>query len=120
MEVTIKMQNQDTMDQQDRGSEKLWSRVFEDDAPTSESLNSAVANARSGYMIKRWWKYGQPAIDRVKALIEVPREQVGALVQDVLSSSGRGVQVTLDAFPLGLPDPDVFHVNVNFEREIRR
>jgi hypothetical protein len=114
------MKNQDAMDHQSRGSEKLWSRVFEDDAPTSESLNSAVASARSGYVIKRWWKYGQPAIDRVKALIEVPREEVGALVQDVLRSNSRGVQVTLDAFPLGMPEPDLFHVKVNFEREIRR
>ena len=114
------MKKQDAMDQQSRGSEKLWSRVFEDDAPTSESLNSAVARARGGYVIKRWWKYGQPAIDRVKALIEVPRAEVGTLVQDVLSGNGRGVHVHLDAFPLGLVEPDVFHVNVNFEREVNR
>ena len=36
-----------------------------------EHLMGAVKVARDNYLVERWWKYGQPAIDLIEATINV-------------------------------------------------
>ncbi|HEY0737095.1 MAG TPA: hypothetical protein VGD69_19420 [Herpetosiphonaceae bacterium] len=106
-------------EQKERGSSKVWARVFESDAPTDEELTRSLATAAEGYRVRRWWKYGQPAIDRIKATLDVPFDNAGPLVQDLLGANGKGLQVSLDAFPYGIPDLEGVMINVLFEREIQ-
>jgi hypothetical protein len=104
-----------------RGSAKLWDRVFETDPPAEADLSKAVTGARESYKILRWWKYGQPQIDRIKATLDVESQAAGSLIQDILNSGGnQKASVILDAFPYGLPRIDRVQVNVTFERELNR
>lgn len=106
-------------EQKERGSSKVWARVFESDAPTNEELTRSLAAAGQDYRVLRWWKYGQPAIDRIKATLDVRFENAGPLVQEILSANGKELQVSLDAFPYGIPDLEGVMLNVVFEREIQ-
>jgi hypothetical protein len=101
-----------------RGSDILWEKAFEVEAPTGAALEEAVSGARQGYQIRRWWKYGQPAIDRIKATIDVPIDSAGSLIQTILKAHGAQIQVNLDAFPLGTPFPDIVRLNLELERNI--
>ena len=105
--------------QKQRGSSKVWARVFETDAPTNEELTRSLAVAGETYRVLRWWKYGQPAIDRIKATLDVRFENVGPLIQDILSVHGKEMQVSLDVFPYGQPGPEGIMLNVVFERQLQ-
>jgi hypothetical protein len=107
------------MSKEARGSEKLWDRIFEHDQPTQAKLGEAVAAARVNYKILRWWNYGKPAIDRVKATFDVPTAESGALIQDILhSAAGNKASIILDAFPYGVPQLERVQVNVTFEKTV--
>ena len=107
------------MSKEARGSEKLWDRIFEQDQPTHAKLGDAVAAARVNYKILRWWNYGKPAIDRVKTTLDVPTAESGSLIQDILhSAAGNKANITLEAFPYGLPQIDRVQVNVTFEKNV--
>ena len=102
-----------------RGSAKLWDRVFETEAPTEGGLGEAVARSGESYQVLRWWKYGQPAIDRIKTTLDVPTADSGRLIQDILGSAlGNRANIILEAFPYGLPKLDRTQVNVIFERNV--
>jgi hypothetical protein len=104
-----------------RGSAKLWDRVFETDAPTDAKLGEAVARGQTTYQVLRWWKYGQPAIDRIRTTLDVATIDSGQLVQEILSSAGGNkANIYLDAFPYGLPKLDRTQLNVTFERDVNR
>jgi len=106
------------MSREARGSEKLWDRIFEQE-PTHAKLGDAVAAARENYKVLRWWKYGQPQIDRIKATFDVATDQSGALIQDILQSAGGNrANISLDAFPYGLPQIERVQVNVTFEKTV--
>jgi hypothetical protein len=105
-------------EQMERGSSKLWMQVFEENAPTDEALNAALAVAAEKYKVLRWWKYGQPAIDRIKATFEVSPRTAGEVIQSVLDAHGTELQVNLDVFPYGIPRPERVHINVLFERNV--
>src|SRR3979411_2670033 len=109
------------MAQEARGSAKLWDRVFDTEPPTKAELGKAVAGAKETYVILRWWKYGQPAVDRVKTTLDMATADAGGVIQGILNSStSNKTQVTLSAFPYGIPNPERVHVTVNFERDINR
>lgn len=104
-----------------RGSAKLWDRVFDSDPPTDAKLGEAVARGQEGYQIRRWWKYGQPQIDRIKATFDVATAESGMLVQEILgSAAGNRANIFLEAFPYGLPKLDRTQLDVIFEREVNR
>ena len=104
-----------------RGSAKLWDRVFESDPPTDEKLGDAVARGQENYQIRRWWKYGQPQIDRVRASFDVATADSGKLGQEILGSAlGNKANIYLEAFPYGLPKLDRTQLDVVFEREVNR
>ena len=104
-----------------RGSVKLWDRVFETEPPTQAALGEQVAGARETYKVLRWWKYGQPAIDRIRTTLDVATAESGGLIQEILNSAGGNkANIILDAFPYGLPKLDRVQVDVTFERDINR
>lgn len=86
-----------------RGSSRLREMLFESKTPSHEDLLRAIAGAREDFKVLRWWKYGQPAIDRIKATLDVQTERVGGVIQELISGHGVEVQVGLDVFPYGLP-----------------
>ena len=107
------------MSKEARGSEKLWDRIFEQDQPTHAKLGEAVAAARQSYRVLRWWKYGQPAIDRIRTTLDVAAADSGSLIQDILNSAGGNrANIVLEAFPYGLPQLERVQVNVTFERNV--
>src|SRR5687767_5238226 len=109
------------MAQEARGSVKLWDRVFDAEPPTQAGLGEQVGGARETYRILRWWKYGQPAIDRIKTTLDVATVDSGPVIQDILGSAfGNKANVILEAFPYGIPKLDRTQVNVVFERDINQ
>ena len=89
----------------DRGSAKLGA--------TAESLEKALAAAQLSYKIERWWKYGQPAVDRVTGVINVTNvADAGKVLQQLIGLQGK-LQVGLEVFPYGIVNPDGVHINVN-------
>ena len=106
------------MSKEVRGSAKLWDRIFEHDQPHA-NIGEAVAAARESYKVLRWWKYGQPAIDRIRTTLDVATAESGPLIQDILNSAaGNKANITLEAFPYGLPRIDRVQVNVTFEKNV--
>ena len=102
-----------------RGSTKVWERVFDKKAPSNDELNQAVTAARGEYTVKRWWKYGQPAIDLIKGTIDVTAASAGTVIQDLLNLHGQEIQVNLDVFPYGITNPEGVYVNVTLERKLK-
>jgi hypothetical protein len=91
----------------DRGSSKLGA--------TAESLEKALAAAQVSYKIERWWKYGQPAVDLVKGVINVTNvADAGKVLQHLISLQGK-LQVGIEVFPYGIINPDGVRINVNID-----
>ncbi len=69
---------------------------------TRESLAALIQVAEKLDFTIPWWeKYGQPAFDRVVAVLEGPAAGAGAAVQQVLGIKGLAPQVRV--FPRGIP-----------------
>jgi hypothetical protein len=96
-----------------RGSTKLG-----DMSP--ETLHLAIGAARPSYKLERWWKYGQPAIDRIAAVVNITDPQAaGSIIGGLANLHGNERQITLDVFPYGLPALDGVRVHVNVEEAVR-
>ena len=98
--------------QGERGSAKLFSVESHD----HHGLAAALGVARADYELKWWWKYGQPAIDLVRAQLEVKAAQLGSTVSQLMKLNGPQMQVSASCFPYGIPVPEVFRL----ELEIRK
>jgi len=96
----------------ERGSAK----VFKLEAHDHQGIAAALGVARSEYEVKWWWKYGQPAIDLIRANLEVRGGQLGPTVSQLMKLNSPELQVTATCFPYGIQVPDVFRV----ELEIRK
>lgn len=103
-----------------RGSEKLWSNVFEMNPLEDEELSRALDGAQMSYKIKRWWWFGQPRIDLIKATVDVELAQAGKMIQEIVQVHGSEVQVDLGVFPYGTPWPEGVRLDVEFRRNIER
>jgi hypothetical protein len=96
-----------------RGSSKL-------DKMTHTELMSSISAARESYVIKRWWKYGQPAIDVILATIDVSDPQaVGSVVSGLVNLHGKAVQVGVEVFPYGIVAPEGALLQVKLEPALR-
>ncbi|HZS26296.1 MAG TPA: hypothetical protein VFB76_03630 [Candidatus Angelobacter sp.] len=94
-----------------RGSEKL--RL------SAESLKSTLAAAKIDLSIERWWKYGQPQIDRVSGIINVGNvANTGKVVQELLGVLSREINGTIEVFPYGIINPEGARINVTYELEV--
>jgi hypothetical protein len=103
-----------------RGSDKLWERLADGPAPKAKELASALSLTGGDYVIRRWWKYGQPAIDRITGVVDVPLEGGLDFLGSILKLHGEKLQVTIEVFPYGIPFPDIWRVNLGLERALGR
>lgn len=97
-----------------RGSEQLFEMSGDDDG--TESLSRAIGVARGSYELKWWWKYGTPAIDRIRGGMHVKPEHIGETLKQFLDLNTREVQVGAEVFPLGIVNPDMFQVHLELRR----
>ena len=98
----------------ERGSSKLGTLSPED-------LHMAIDAARSTYTIERWWKYGQPAFDRIAAVLNVTDPaQAASVIGGLIKLQGSAVQVGLEVFPYGITAPDGVRIAVNLDQAIQR
>ncbi len=92
-----------------RGSAKLG-------AMAPEHLMSAVKVAKESYVVERWWKYGQPAIDLIAGTINVHDVTAAGQVMQLLAGlQGKAMQVSFEVFPYGIINPDGVRINVRLE-----
>ena len=97
--------------QPQRGSAKLGASV--------ESLQKALTAAQADYKVERWWKYGQPVIDLIKAELNVTNvAATGRIVQELVSLSHGGIRVNVEVFPYGIINPEGARINVALEHEV--
>jgi hypothetical protein len=93
-----------------RGSDKLG-------ALAPEALHRAIGIARDSYRIERWWKYGQPRIDRIAATLTVTTVAEAAnLVTGLIGQHGSAAQITFEGFPYGVPKLDGIRFNVQIDQ----
>jgi hypothetical protein len=84
-----------------------------------EKLLSAVRVARESYIVERWWKYGQPAIDLITATINVrDMAAAGQVMGHLAGLQGKGMQVTFEVFPYGIINPDGVRINAQIENQV--
>ena len=96
----------------ERGSAALFAIKAHD----HDALAKAVGLARSEYEVKWWWKYGQPAIDKIVLGIEVNPAQLGSTVAKFMDQNTTAVRVTGEVFPYGIINPG-FLVEFTAERQ---
>ena len=95
-----------------RGSAELFNIKAHD----HEALARAIGVARDSYEVKWWWKYGQPAIDKVALGIEVNPAQLGTTVAKFMDQNTQAVRVTGEVFPFGIINPG-FLIEITAERQ---
>jgi hypothetical protein len=93
-----------------RGSDKLG-------ALAPEALHKAIGIARDSYRIERWWKYGQPQIDRIAATLNVTNvAAAGNVIAGIIGQHGSAAQITFEGFPYGIPKLDGLRINVQIDQ----
>lgn len=95
-----------------RGSSKLFDLAHDDHV----GLTKALGLARDRFEVKWWWKYGQPAIDRVTATGLTKAANLGTVIDQVMKLNTQELQVTASCFPYGIPVPDYFRVELEARR----
>jgi len=99
-------------EQPTRGSSKLGEM-------SPETLHLAIDIAKGSYKIERWWKYGQPAIDRVSAVVNITDPKTaGSIIGRLINLQGAERQITLDVFPYGIPVIDGVRLQLNIDEAI--
>ena len=95
-----------------RGSAKLFELPHDDHA----ALIKQLGLAREKFEIKWWWKYGQPAIDRITASGLTKAGNLGSVIEQVMKLNGAELQVTASCFPYGVPRPDYYRIELEARR----
>jgi hypothetical protein len=104
----------------ERGSEKVLQQLFGGTAVDGKQLASAVAQASSsGLKLERWWWKGQPHPDLIRAVVTIPPAEVGPVIAQLVSFHSELNQVSLEAFPRGLPRVDAVGLNITINRNNR-
>jgi hypothetical protein len=99
-----------------RGSAALFSFG----APDKAALASALGAAADDYQVKWWWRYGQPAIDRIKADLVIPRENFARAFTAIMEANSRQIQVTAEVFPQGVEKLDGYRVSLEIQQTTER
>lgn len=103
------------MSSEQSGAEAHWERMLSRKPPTGAELAEALGLAREELVLQRWWWKGQPAVDRIRATVEVPVAQAGQLIAGLHGvTQGRG-SIIFDGFPLGVPAIDRVLVNLQVD-----
>ena len=83
-------------------------------------LHQNINVARESYEIERWWKYGQPAIDRISAVINVSNTgHLGAIVEGLSRLHGENLQLNIGILTHGVPVFDGARVEINIDQKVR-
>lgn len=106
------------MESKSKSGERGSARLFSIEPHDHEALASALGLARQDYELKWWWKYGQPAIDRIIGVLEVKGPKLGSTISGFMQMNGPDLQVTAQCFPHGIPKPEWFRVEVNIDRSM--
>lgn len=107
---------------QERGSAKVFDRLFSGGEVSTEELGKAVSAAKAApgsLKIERWWWRGQPAIDQIFATLLVERIDAGRVVEGLLDAHSAKVQVGLEVFPFGIPDPRLVQIQVTLGHNVK-
>jgi hypothetical protein len=68
-----------------------------------EVLHNAITVAKDTYRVERWWKYGQPAIDRITATVDVTDiASAGPIIGSLIRLQGQQRQIGIAVFPYGI------------------
>lgn len=102
-----------------RGSAAAMDRLFDGGTPTADDLAAALGKARAEYTVKRWWKYGQPAIDLIQASLIARISDGGTVCQSLINMHDKAVQVSFECFPIGIPVPEELRIELRLERQVR-
>jgi hypothetical protein len=95
----------------ERGSHKVFGTASHD----HEALSHALGFARAEFEIKRWWKFGQPAIDRIEGELQVSSANVGSTVAKLMQLNGPNLEVITECFPFGITNPE-FRLQVTLQK----
>jgi hypothetical protein len=96
--------------EQTRGSSKLGAMSHDD-------LHKAIGAARESYTIERWWKYGQSAIDRISAVLNITNAaSAGSIIGNIIKMHGAERQIGVIVFPYGVPVFDGVRFEVNIDQ----
>jgi len=97
-----------------RGSSKLG-------AMSPEVLHKSISAARESYKIERWWKYGQPAIDRITAVVNISDvASAGSVIGSIVNLHSAERQIGVVVFPYGIPVIDGVRVKVNIDQAVHQ
>ena len=99
-----------------RGSDALFTFGAKDEA----ALTAALGAAANDYQVKWWWRYGQPAIDRIRVDLEIPRENFARAFTAIMEANSRQLQVTAEVFPQGVEKLDGYRVSVEIQQATER
>jgi hypothetical protein len=95
-----------------RGSDKLASL-------SPDALQKALGLARESYKIERWWKYGQPKIDRIGATLNVTNvADAGKVFSGLVSQHGSAAQISFEGFPYGIPVLEGIRIHVRIDQTV--
>jgi len=93
-----------------RGSDKIASL-------SPEALQKALGLARESYKIERWWKFGQPRIDRIAATLNVTKlDELGKVLTGIVSQHGSAAQISFEGFPYGTPILDGVRIHLQIDQ----
>lgn len=82
-----------------------------------EVLHKAIAEAKTNYRIERWWKYGQPAIDRITATVDVTNiASAGGIIGSIIGLQNQQRQIGVVVFPYGIPFPDGVRLELSIDQ----
>jgi hypothetical protein len=82
---------------------------------SEKALRGELAQAQVDYDIKWWWIKGTPWPDLLRAGIVVRDPgQLGIALSTIAGGLARGGAIaSYDVFPIGLPNPDGYHVGIS-------
>ena len=103
---------------QGAGGERGSSKLFSIEPHDQEKMAHALGVAKAQYQVKRWWKYGQPAIDLIRGTLEVSPEQLGPTVTGLMKLNGSEMQVKATCFPNGTPVPEGFQIDLEIAAKV--
>jgi len=88
-------------------------------AMSPDVLHKAIKEAKESYRLERWWKYGQPAIDRITATVDVTNvASAGPIISNLIGLQGQQRQVGVVVFPYGIPVIDGVRLEVSIDEAI--
>ena len=90
---------------QKRGSQDRLQQLFAKKNPSTDDVRAARGAQRVNFNILRWWWKGTPRPDILHAVLTVPRESAGELVQEFLAN--RSFEANIEVNGVGARSQDL-------------